>query len=65
MEQYCTLALQICILPCLYLHHLSTSFPLFLLLVGPWPPEALLHCHSQCTSVNCQLQKVKLIIQKG
>lgn len=57
IKQCCTLVLQICILQCLYLHHQSTSFPLFLLLGGPWLPEVLLHCHSQYTSVSCQLQK--------
>lgn len=56
-KQYCTLALQICILLCLYLHHLSTNDLLFLLLAGPWLPAILLRYHSLCISTSYRLQR--------
>lgn len=56
-KQYYTLALRICILPCLYLHHLSTSDLPFLLPAGPWLPAILLRCHSPCISTSYRLQR--------
>lgn len=57
MKKYYTLALQICILLCLYLHHLSTSDLPFLLLADPWLPAILLHYHSLCISTSYRLQR--------
>lgn len=57
LKKYYTLALQICILLCLYLHHLSTSGLPFLLLAGPWLPAILLRYHSLCISTSYQLQR--------